>query len=54
MRGNRQGADNGKVMAGDGAEELDMGNAHVSEGACGETMQGRYAGTEMGDAEVGG
>ena len=34
------------VMSGDGSKALDIGNAQVIGGPCGETTQDRYAGTE--------
>ena len=42
------------MMSGDGSKALDIGNAQVSGGPRGDTTQDRYAGTETGDAQVGG
>ena len=41
-------------MAGGGAAALEMGEAHVSGGPCGERTQDRYAGTETESVQVGG
>ena len=41
-------------MAGDRTEALETGDAQVSRGTRGETKQDWYAGTDTGDAHVGG
>ena len=42
------------MMVGDGAAALETSDAQVSGGPHGETTRDRYAGTETGDAQVGG
>ena len=53
-RGYNQGENNGKVMEGDRAAELEMGNTQISRGPCGDMTRERYVWKETGETHVGG